>query len=157
MQASHLECSVEIRNHIDSSTRGEIPMADISSHNSTNALLTTLTAPGAPFRRCELSIQGFSRRVFCNAPQSFAGIYRMALPFGPRTMIVSETAQMSYAKVFSKAAALEDISQTPEWCTAAAAGTANCNCHEQPTRMDGLIHRRHSDGGNRCAGQQSEL
>lgn len=81
-------------------------MADFSSPNSTNALLTTLTAPGAPFEMQTLSIRGFSRRVFCNAPQSFADIYRMAAPFGPRTMIVSETAQMSYAEVFSKAAAL---------------------------------------------------
>lgn len=80
-------------------------MADISSHNSTNALLTTLTAPGAPFEMQTQSIRGFSRRVFCNAPKSFADIYRMAAPFGPRTMIVSETAQMSYAEVFSKAAA----------------------------------------------------
>ena len=57
-------------------------MADISSHNSTNALLTTLTAPGAPFEMQTQSIRGFSRRVFCNAPQSFADIYRMGAPLG---------------------------------------------------------------------------
>ena len=81
-------------------------MADISSHNSTKALLNALTAPGAPFEMQTLSIRGFLRRVFCNAPQSFADIYRMSASFGSRTMIVSETAQMSYAEVFSKAAAL---------------------------------------------------
>ncbi len=87
-------------------TQVENPMDDHSLRRSGDALLATLTASGAPFEMQTQTIRGFARRVFCNGPQSFADIYRMAAQFAPRTMIVSEGAQLSYAEVLGKAAAL---------------------------------------------------
>lgn len=53
-------------------------MLNTFSHPRNDALLNQLTAPGAPFEMQALDIRGFSRRVFCNGPQSFADIYRKA-------------------------------------------------------------------------------
>lgn len=86
-------------------------MLNTFSHPRNDALLNQLTAPGAPFEMQALDIRGFSRRVFCNGPQSFADIYRKAALFAQQTMIVSEQGRITYAEAFGKAAALAGFLQ----------------------------------------------
>jgi len=71
-----------------------------------DAIRAGLTAPGAPFELRSIEIEGAPRRVFCNAPQTLADVYRSVKQYEERVFTVYNGEHMNYSEALRKAAAL---------------------------------------------------
>ena len=54
------------------------------------------------------SVAGFDQQVFAGAPRNLAGLYRQAMHFGDRVMVVQDGRRLTYSEGFAQAAALAD-------------------------------------------------
>jgi acyl-CoA synthetase (AMP-forming)/AMP-acid ligase II len=54
------------------------------------------------------TVAGYEQQVFIGAPRNLAGLYRQAMHFGDRIMVVQDGQSLTYAEGFAKAAALAD-------------------------------------------------
>ena len=54
------------------------------------------------------TVAGYEQQVFTGAPRNLAGLYRQAMHFGDRIMVVQDGQSLTYAEGFAKAAALAD-------------------------------------------------
>lgn len=55
-----------------------------------------------------ISVAGYPQQVLSGAPRNLAGIYRQAMSFGDRIMVVQDDQSLTYHDAFSQAAALAD-------------------------------------------------
>jgi long-chain acyl-CoA synthetase len=84
----------------------------MTSQNIRDPLVANLIGPGKPYRLETVEVAGSAQQVFAGAPRSLAGLYRQAMQFGDRTMIVQDELQLTYGEVFARAAALASALQT---------------------------------------------
>ena len=64
--------------------------------------------PGGTHTLESATVAGYEQQVFTGAPRNLAGLYRQAMHFGDRIMVVQDGQSLTYAEVFAKAAALAD-------------------------------------------------
>jgi long-chain acyl-CoA synthetase len=74
--------------------------------NLRDPLVERLIGPGLPFELEPAEIAGQAHEVFKGAPRNLAGLYRQAMAFGEREMVVQGEVRLTYAEVFARAGAL---------------------------------------------------
>ena len=89
----------------------EAKSAQNSRPNVRDPLVDRLIGPGNAFELTDAQVGGGRLPVFKDAPRNLAGLYRLALAFGRRPMIVQDAVELTFDEVFSKAAALADALQ----------------------------------------------
>ncbi len=77
-----------------------------SRANLRDPLVQRLIGPGKLAEIETVDIGGYPREVIKGAPHNLAGLFRQAMSFGERTMIVHEGVRLTYAEAFARAAAL---------------------------------------------------
>ncbi len=78
----------------------------MTSYNACDPLVESMIGPGKPYELTTVEVGGYPQAVFSGAPRTLAGLYRQATQFGDRVMVVQDDVQLTYAKVFARAAAL---------------------------------------------------
>ncbi len=74
--------------------------------NIRDPLVATLVGPGKLIEIETIDVGGIPREVIKGAPRNLAGIYRQAMQFDDRVMVVHEDTSLTYAEAFARAAAL---------------------------------------------------
>jgi long-chain acyl-CoA synthetase len=74
--------------------------------NIRDPLVASLVGPGKLIEIETIDVGGYPREVIKGAPRNLAGIYRQAMQFGDRVMVVHEGTSLTYAEAFARAAAL---------------------------------------------------
>ena len=77
-------------------------------NNSRDPLAEWMLGPGGMHTLESATVAGYEQQVFTGAPRNLAGLYRQAMHFGDRIMVVQDGQSLTYAEVFAKAAALAD-------------------------------------------------
>ena len=68
-----------------------------------------LIGPGKPFEIEETMIAGFKQQIFAGQPRNLAGLYRRAIGYGTRDLVVRGDVAMRYDAVFARAASLARV------------------------------------------------
>ena len=74
--------------------------------NIRDPLVARLVGPGKLIEIETVDVGGYPREVIKGAPRNLAGIYRKAMQFGERLMVVHGDVRLTYAEMFARAAAL---------------------------------------------------
>ena len=74
--------------------------------NIRDPLAASLLAAGGPCALETTLIAGHPQQVFKGAPRNLAGLYRQAMQFGERLLVVEDERSLTYADAFAQAAAL---------------------------------------------------
>lgn len=77
-------------------------------NNIRDPLAEWMLGPGGSHTLESATVAGYEQQVFTGAPRNLAGLYRQAMHFGDRIMVVQDGQSLTYAEVFAKAAALAD-------------------------------------------------
>ena len=77
-------------------------------NNIRDPLAEWMLGPGGTHTLESATVAGYEQQVFTGAPRNLAGLYRQAMHFGDRIMVVQDGQSLTYAEVFAKAAALAD-------------------------------------------------
>ena len=77
-------------------------------NNIRDPLAEWMLGPGGSHTLESATVAGYEQQVFTGAPRNLAGLYRQAMHFGDRIMVVQDGQSLSNAEVFAKAAALAD-------------------------------------------------
>lgn len=80
--------------------------ADGEPRIARDPLVERLVGPGRLYEVETVAVRGVAQQVFKGAPRTLAAIYRKAMAFEDRTLIVHGSASLSYGEVFRRAAAL---------------------------------------------------
>ena len=78
----------------------------MASLNACDPLVASMIGPGKPYELTTVEIAGHQQAVFSGSPRTLAGLYRQAMQFGERVMVVQDETALTYAQVFARAAAL---------------------------------------------------
>lgn len=76
--------------------------------NIRDPLAEHLLGPGGSHALEIVDVAGRPQQVFKGAPRNLAGLYRQAMRFGDRLMVVQDDQQLTYDEAFAQAAALAD-------------------------------------------------
>jgi long-chain acyl-CoA synthetase len=74
--------------------------------NIRDPLADRLIGPGKAFEFETVTVAGVPQQVFKGAPRNLAGLYRMGMAYGERVAVVQDSASLTYAELFARAAAL---------------------------------------------------
>jgi acyl-CoA synthetase (AMP-forming)/AMP-acid ligase II len=67
-----------------------------------------MLGPGGSHALETVDVAGYPQQVFKGAPRNLAGLYRQAMAFGDRLMVVQDDQRLTYNQAFAQAAALAD-------------------------------------------------
>ena len=76
--------------------------------NVRDPLVERMIGPGKAFEFAEVEVAGRPQQVFRGAPRNLAGLYRQAVGYGSREMIVQDDLRMTFDEAFAQAAGLAD-------------------------------------------------
>jgi long-chain acyl-CoA synthetase len=76
--------------------------------NIRDPLAERLLGPGGVQELETVDVAGYPQQVFRGAPRNLAGLYRQAVRFGVRPMVVHDDQRLTYDEAFAQAAALAD-------------------------------------------------
>ncbi len=74
--------------------------------NLRDPLAERMLGPGGTHALETVDVTGHPRQVFKGAPRNLAGLYRQAMAFGDRVMVVQDDQSLTYDEAFAQAAAL---------------------------------------------------
>ncbi|HEX7819513.1 MAG TPA: AMP-binding protein [Sphingobium sp.] len=74
--------------------------------NIRDPLVERLIGPGKAFALETVQVDGHPRQLFAGAPRNLAGLYRQAMAYPDRLMVVQDDLRFTYAEGFARAAAL---------------------------------------------------
>ena len=77
--------------------------------NQRDPLAERMLAPGADHALEEVLVAGYPQQQFVGAARNLAGVYRQAMAYGDRLMVVQDDVRLTYDEAFAQAAALADI------------------------------------------------
>lgn len=76
--------------------------------NIMDPLARQMLEPGGTHALDTIEVAGRPQQVFRGAPRNLAGLYRQAMQFGDRTMVVQDDRALTYDEAFAQAASLGD-------------------------------------------------
>ena len=76
--------------------------------NIRDPLAARMLGPGGSQELEIVDVAGLPQQVFKGAPRNLAGLYRQAMRFGDRQMVVQDDQRLTYDEAFAQAAALAD-------------------------------------------------
>ena len=78
------------------------------SANKRDPLAESMLGPGGDHALETITVAGYPQQVFKGAPRNLAGLYRQAMQFGDRLMVVQDDQRLTYQEAFDQAAALAE-------------------------------------------------
>jgi long-chain acyl-CoA synthetase len=78
------------------------------SANKRDPLVDRMLGPGAEHALETIMVAGYPQQVFKGAPRNLAGLYRQAMRFGDRLMVVQDDRSLTYREAFDQAAAMAE-------------------------------------------------
>ena len=76
--------------------------------NLRDPLAERMLGPGGTHALETVDVAGYPQQVFKGAPRNLAGLYRQAMVFGDKPMVVQDDQSLTYDAAFAQAAALAD-------------------------------------------------
>jgi long-chain acyl-CoA synthetase len=80
--------------------------------NGRDPIAERMLGPGGTHSLETVIVAGYPQQIFSGVPRNLAGLYRQAMRFGDRVMVVQDGQSLTYAQGFAQAAALADALRT---------------------------------------------